>query len=180
MLPSLPGKWKSFRQSLARNRKGVAMAHGLSLPERRGGRKGASNFFFGSSNPEVVQATIHLKKTASRKEGERPWSPSTLPSGRGRPWAIATPFLFLARDCRKLFHFPGREREARAIVSLPQVVQATIHLKKTAWEWERGHSVFFFNSSNSEVVQATTHLKKTAWVREGSIVFFLWVLPTHR
>ena len=32
---SLPGKWRSFRKSLARNRKGVAMAHGLPLP---GGR----------------------------------------------------------------------------------------------------------------------------------------------
>ena len=45
----------------------------------------------------------------SRGEGERSWSPSTLPSGRGRPWAIATPFLYLARDCRKLLHFQGRE-----------------------------------------------------------------------
>ena len=32
---SLPGKWRSFRKSLARNRKGVAMAHGLPLPEGR-------------------------------------------------------------------------------------------------------------------------------------------------
>ena len=27
----------------------------------------------------------------SRGEGQRSWSPSTLPSGRGRPWAITTP-----------------------------------------------------------------------------------------
>ena len=32
---SLPGKWRSFRKSLARKRKGVAMAHGLPLPEGR-------------------------------------------------------------------------------------------------------------------------------------------------
>ena len=45
----------------------------------------------------------------SRGEGERSWSPSTLPSGRGRPWAIATPFLLLVRDCCKPLHFPRRE-----------------------------------------------------------------------
>ena len=34
LLPhSLLGKWMGFQQSLARSRKGVAMAHGLPLPE---------------------------------------------------------------------------------------------------------------------------------------------------
>ena len=32
---SLPGKWRSFRKSLARKWKGVAMVHGLPLPEGR-------------------------------------------------------------------------------------------------------------------------------------------------
>ena len=31
-------------------------------------REGEHLFFFGSSNPEVVQAIIHLKKTAGAKE----------------------------------------------------------------------------------------------------------------
>ena len=32
---SLPWDWKSFQQSLTRHRQGVAMAHGLPLPEKR-------------------------------------------------------------------------------------------------------------------------------------------------
>ena len=32
----------------------------------------------------------------SRRQGERSLSPSTIPSGKGKPWAIATPFPLLA------------------------------------------------------------------------------------